>query len=76
MQSVASVADESLEQALDFDALEAAFAGADGNAMRAACRAVLTRVNERLKQRFFGGAPVEEIGGLRAFCIDEIVRRA
>ncbi len=76
MQSVASVADESLEQALDFDALEAAFAGADGSAMRAACRAVLTRVNERLKQRFFGGAPVEEIVGLRAFCIDEIVRRA
>ncbi|MGE3774868.1 MAG: nucleotidyltransferase domain-containing protein, partial [Gammaproteobacteria bacterium] len=76
MQSVASVADESLEQALDFDALEAAFELEAGAAMRAACRAVLARVNERLEQRFFGGAPVEEIVGLRAFCIDELIRRA
>lgn len=76
MQSAVSVADESLEQALDFDALEAAFELASAPAVLAGCRAVLARVNERLKQRFFGGAPVEEIVGLRAFCIDELIRRA
>lgn len=74
--SVASVAEESLEQALDFEALEAAFELTSGAALRAACRGVVARVNERLKQRFFGGAAVEEIVGLRAFCIDELIRRA
>ena len=76
MPSVASVAEESLEQALDFDALEAAFELGSGPAVLAGCRLVLAQVNERLEHRFFGGAPVEEIVGLRAFCIDELIRRA
>ena len=76
MQSAVSVADESLEQALDFDALEAAFEHGSGPAVLSGCRGVLARVSERLKQRFFGGAAVEEIVGLRAFCIDEVIRRA
>lgn len=76
MQSVFSVADESLEQAVDFDGLEEAFAQSADLAVATGCRAVLQRIGERLKQRFFGGAAVEEIVGLRAVCIDEVVRRA
>ncbi len=76
MQSVVSVADESLEQALDFEGLEEAFAHAAAATVISGCRSVLNRIKERLKQRFFGGAPVEEIVGLRAVCIDEVVRRA
>ncbi len=64
--------DETLEQALDFDALEAAFE----QGKPAACRAVLARAHERLKQRFFGGAPVVEIVHLRAAIIDEVMVRA
>ena len=74
MNQLFSLPEETLEQAIDFDALEAAFAAPSASA--SACRAVLSQANERLKQRFFGGAPVAEIVRLRAACIDEVMLRA
>ncbi len=74
MNQLFSLPEETLEQAIDFDALEAAFAGPSASA--SACRAVLSQANERLKQRFFGGAPVAEIVRLRAAFIDEVMLRA
>ena len=76
MHSALNLPEETLEQALDFDALEAAFRATTANEMRSQCRAVLAQAYERFKQRFFSGAAPDEIVRLRAAVIDEIMLRA
>jgi len=74
MNPLVNLPEETLEQAIDFDALETAFSAE--RAAAAGCRAVLAQAHERLKHRFFGGAPVVEIVRLRAAIIDEVMVRA
>ena len=76
MHSALNLPEETLEQALDFDALEAAFLSTSAQSMRAECRRVIAQAYERFKQRFFSGAAPDEIVRLRAAVIDEIVLRA
>lgn len=76
MHSALNLPEETLEQALDFDALEAAFRSTSAPDMRALCRSVIAQAYERFKQRFFSGAAPDEIVRLRAAIIDEIILRA